>query len=85
MLHFAAASETDQDEKNVQALIVQMMKQNPHLFSAAAEEAEICNTKQLSPQAAVNLQSLLRIPDNKIRNMRVALNKVARFGHRQEK
>ena len=40
------------------------------MHSSAAEKAAICsNMKMLSGEAVMNLQSLLRVPDNKMRHM----------------
>ena len=70
LLGLVAASDNQDSEENLKALIVQMMKRRPHIFSAAAEDAGIFTTKMITPDAAVNIQSLLRLTDNKLRDLR---------------
>ena len=49
LLGLVAASDNQDSEENLKALIVQMMKQRPHILSAAAEDAGICTTKMITP------------------------------------
>ena len=76
LLNFVSAAEKDQSEDNTKILITEMMRQYPGIFSNAAQEAGISSSMMITPHAAVDLQSLLRIPDNKMRNLRACLKKV---------
>ena len=49
------------------------MRLKPHVFAEALEEAEICSTKKITPNAAVSIQSLLRLTDNMMRDLRLML------------
>ena len=71
--HVSSSSEA-QNESNLRALLVEMMKQQSKLFQECAETAGIStNSKQLTPESAVELQSLLRITNNKFDELRTIL------------
>ena len=74
LLNFVAASEGSHNNENNIKTLVEMMKQQPKLFAQTAEEAGISSTIMLTPKAAVELQSLLRITDNKMRDLRTILS-----------
>ena len=46
ILNFCSASEEEQSEENLKALIIEMMRMKPHLFTSAAEEAGISNYRK---------------------------------------
>ena len=73
LLNYVAACEEKQSTENIKTLMIEMMKQQPDFFTKCAE-AGISNSKKLSPLAAVELQSLLRITDNKMRDLRTILS-----------
>ena len=73
LLNFVSAPDGQQNDEKLKDLLVKMMRMKPHVFSAAAEEAEICTTKMLTPNDAVSIQSLLRITDNKMRDLALML------------
>ena len=49
------------------------MRIKPHVFATALEEAGICKTKMITPNDAVDIQSLLRLTDNKMRDLTLML------------
>ena len=56
-----------------------MMRLKPHVFAEALEEAEICSTKMITPNAAVNIQSLLRLTDNKMKDLWLMLKNAGSY------
>ena len=52
------------------------MKQNPEIFSKAAEEAGLMEQKRVSVRDAIHIKALARLSMGKIRDLRNCLNKV---------
>ena len=61
------------DEAETQLLITEMMRCNSSIFNKAGEKAGVQAPQLLSPEQAVSIQSLLRLPMNKVRNLRRGL------------
>ena len=68
-----SAADVSQDDEQLKDLLVKMMRIKPHVFATALEEAGICKTKMITPNDAVNIQLLLRLTDNKMRDLTLML------------
>ena len=73
MLNFVSAADGFQSDEKLKGILVGMMRLKPDVFAEALEEAKICTTKMITPSVAVNVQSLLRLTDNKMRELRLML------------
>ena len=73
VLNFMSAADGSQDDEQLKDLLVKMMRIKPHVFATALEEAGICKTKMITPNDAVDIHSLLRLTDNKMRDLTLML------------
>ena len=62
------------NNEETRLVLTEMIKQNRDLFLRAAESARMPMLQMLSPEQAVNLKSLMRLPMNKIQNLRCCLS-----------
>ena len=62
------------DESEKELVLTEMIKSNKELFIRAAENAGVSTLRMLTPEQAVNIRSLMRLPMNKVRNLRSCLS-----------
>ena len=56
-------------------LLTELIKTNKEVFHDSLHDAGFKLLEVLSPEQAINLQSLLRLPTNKLRNFHICLSK----------
>ncbi len=68
------SSPLDDDEESKELVLAEMIKTNRDLFIRAAGKAGLPMLQTLTPEQAVNIKSLIRLPMNKVRNLRSCLS-----------